>query len=74
MIAKGDNLPPPPPLGPLHQQALVISATATGDISEREELGAIAARATGVEQEMIGWLIENWIVRFGGLNILEPPA
>jgi hypothetical protein len=76
MITKGDRatLTPPTPLGPLHEQALAIVAAATGEPSEFDQLEAIAAQATGQEQEMVGWLLENWIVRFGGSTILEPLA
>lgn len=73
MITKGDRatLTPPTPLGPFHEQALTIAAAAIGEPSEFEQLEAIAAEATGQEQEMVGWLLENWIVRFGGLLIPE---
>lgn len=68
MITKADiaTLVPPTPLGPLHDQARAIVDAATGEPSELNQLEALAAQATGQEQEMVGWLIENWIVRFGG--------
>jgi hypothetical protein len=50
---------------------MAIVAAATGERSELARLEAIADQATGQEQEMVGWLIENWIVRFGGLIIPE---
>lgn len=76
MITKGDwaTLTPPTPLGTLHEQALAISAAAIGEPSERNEIESLATQATGQEQEMIGWLLENWVVRFGGINIPSLPS
>ncbi|MBD2115234.1 MULTISPECIES: hypothetical protein [Cyanophyceae] len=62
MITKGSTQPDDPRkyLGPLHQQAVDVSKTSTGDCSELEKLEALVLQATDEKKaEMLGGEIER---------------
>ncbi|MBD1871856.1 hypothetical protein H6F75_00025 [Nodosilinea sp. FACHB-131] len=49
-------------VGPLHQRAIDIVTTSTGNLAELEELEALFDQASGEESKLIGWETEGWIV------------
>jgi hypothetical protein len=76
MITRADARASTEPItgvGPLHQKAIDILTNATGNPSELAELEKLARNATGEEQELIGWQIEGWIVKYGAALIPPPP-